>query len=278
MDKLALILAVVGIGLGAYAAFGQSDSTGTTYDSSVSDLESRLATLEAENAEYRKLLGVGAPMSAEGAPAGKLEGRSHLGVPGRVAELEAKLATYDKRFESMEASAAKQPSSSGRWSNNMPAFTSKGFLASAAQAEKRLGLDSGQRAQLDRVIESTQRDLEDLYATPNDDGETLKALMQPPELKADDIENGAIRILGNFGKIRKFKQGKVPGSNETYAEAEKRIINSGKRDARGLLSEDQAKKWDNSHSDHLFRPKGAMGSGAVVSMGFETVIESTEDK
>lgn len=278
MDKLAMILAVVALGLGAYAAFGQSTPGDATYDSSVSDLEARLATLEAENAEYRKLLGVGAPMTAEGAPAGTLEGRSHQGVPGRVAELEAKLASYDKRFESMEASAAKQPGSSGRWSNNMPAFATKGFLASAGQAEKQLGLDSSQRAQLDRVIESTQRELEDLYATPNDAGETLKDLMQPPEIKADDIENGAIRILGNFGKIRKFKQGKIPGSNETYAEAEKRIIGGGKRDARGLLTEDQAKKWDSSHSDHLFRPKGAMGSGAVVSMGFETVIDGPSDK
>lgn len=279
MDKLAVVLAAVAVGLGGYAAFGPSSAApGTPYDTSVSDLAERVAALEAENAEYRKLLGVDGSMAVDapedGAPAesasGTLKGRSHLAVPKRVADLEARVADYEKRFAEMEAKSADA-------ANNAPwerarAFGGKSrYLANLDQAAKALELDANQRAQLDRIIDTTKGDLERLYETPNDDGKTLKDLMKPTTIDlGGDAEKSVVSLMGNFGKIRQFKQAKVPGSNETYAEAEKRIREAGKRDARGLLNEDQQKTWDDSHTDPLFSPPGAM-TGSVVAFSSVTV-------
>ncbi|MDJ0976018.1 MAG: hypothetical protein QNJ98_16285 [Planctomycetota bacterium] len=276
MDKLAVILAIVAVALGGYAAFGKTEEGSSgSYDTSVSDLADRIATLEAENEEYKKLLGVGGPMAVDaeaGADAAEpgtnaaaaLKGRSHLAVPKRVADLEARLADYDQRFADMEAKKAEEKKDEP-WKRASRFFGKNKFLANLDQAEKALDLDSSQRAQLDRIIDTTKAELERLYDTPNDEGKTLKELMKPATINlSGDADSNIVSLMGNLGKVRKFKQSKVPGTNETYAEAEKRIRDAGKRDARGLLNEDQQKKWDDSHTSALFSPPGAM-TGSVVT-------------
>ncbi len=274
MDKLAVILAVIAVGLGGYATFGKTEGSGASYDTSVSDLAERIATLEAQNESYREMLGVEGAMAADGpspesgtATAGALKGRAPVGMPKRVAELEAKFDSYDKRFADMEAKAASAPKR--RSFDHAPAFMGKKFLANLDQAEKALSLDANQRAQMDRIIDSTKTELDRLYEIPNDDGKTLKELMKPTKINlGGDAESTVVSLMGNFGKIRKFKKSKVPGSNETYAEAEKRIRDAGKRDARGLLNQDQQKTWDGSHTDPLF----GRGATAGAMIAFDSAV------
>jgi hypothetical protein len=133
------------------------------------------------------------------------------------------------------------------------------FYPDVDTAARVLKLDDGQKAQLQSVVDETKKELADLHALKNDDGQTWNELSK---VKFEgNAEGGMIAFAANFKKLAEFKGTKVPGTNETFGEADARIRQSGKDRARGVLSPDQAKEWDKSNSNALFG--GGMGIVAI---------------
>ena len=175
-----------------------------------------------------------------------------------VQDLEKRVAAHQSRVDDLEK---KQETAATQFARPMR------FFRTVDQASSALDLSPGQKADLGRVVEDTTRDLDALYDTPNDDGRTFREVSKPKPLttgKGDGDVGPAITLLmSNFAEIQKFKDSKVPGTSETYGQAEQRIRARGTNDARDLLTADQQKTWDRSHPDLLF---GTPSMGNVFSI------------
>ncbi len=275
MDKLALVLAVAAVALAGWTAFGAGHSAGTdverldSLDASVSELTASIASLEKRIGEIPSAAMVGNG-GMTGDDAG-LEGNVRPAtMSDRVAELEKTVKDQNERLASMQDQVDKQPGA-GRFISPRHSI----FFRSVDDAAKQLELDPGQRAQMDRIIESTKRELEDLYNTPNDEGKTWAEMKKfnLKKLTSGDASDGIVAFTSNFAKIAKFKKTKIPGSNETFGEAETRIKNLAKENIGETLNQEQKEKWDNAHTDHLV-------GGGGSSMTFSSVVmeREAEDK
>ncbi len=185
-----------------------------------------------------------------------------------VQDLEKRVSAHETRVEDLE-----------KKTDEVAARTPKRllFLRNVDQASSALGLTPRQKTDLERVVDDTKRDLDALYDTPNDDGQTFREVSKPKPLTSgksnDDVGQAITVFMSSFADIQKFKETKVPGSNETYAQAEQRIRSRGTHDARDLLTPDQQKTWDQAHPEALF---GSMGLGNVFS--FEATTTTTTDR
>ena len=273
MDKFSMLLSVLAVGLAGFLMIdgrGEADTPATDGGSESALLE-RLDRIEAELARLRAggndMLGSSELRVASGASAPELSGMLGSGENAgssasaeRLARIEQELAETKERLTKVEDPAVRALPSSGSFFS--PHGGPRRFFHNADAAAKALELDDRQKQDLAQVIENTQTRLKELYDTPNEDGKTL-AEISTLDLGMNDTAPGEMpdldvtKLMGHVQNIEKFKKGTVPGTRESYRDAEKRIRDEGKAEARGLLNEDQAKKWDNSHTDSMFSSPGA---------------------
>lgn len=275
MGKLALALSLLALGGAGFAVWsaererpsGDRDVFQTSVDARLAAIERGLAELAARPAPVPLLtaapsaagavpeFGAGAPTVGpllQGSP------KAPLSVEQRIAELEKRLAAR------AGAESAGVPLPAGEGAQFM---SSTGFWPDAAAAAKALKLDSVQTSRLEGIVESTQRELDNLFAKPNEDGVLWKDVNAGLQIEGGDPGEFMGKIGEHMKKVSKFRSGKVPGTSETYKEAEQRIRKDGKDRARSLLDTDQAKVWDRSHPDSLFQ-----GGGGSDGFGFVTTI------
>ena len=84
----------------------------------------------------------------------------------------------------------------------------------------------------------------------------------------------ALIELAKRTEINKFKKSRIPGSSETFGEAEKRIKDDAFHEMRRFLKPEQAKKWDKAHKDHLLGPGGG---ASFVSMSVGSIDTKSDE-
>jgi hypothetical protein len=273
MDKFSLLLSVVAVGLaslvllqerGADTAAGPDTRDDAVLMDRLARIEATLATLAAPRGEMLE----GTDSAREPGLTGSSLGAGARDAPEWAARIEKQLAETNERLAKVETSSRDASSVSGMPEGH---FFGRGgaprrFFHNSEAAAKALELDERQKQDLERVVENTKDRLKQLYETPNEDGKTLAEIstldlgsFDGSAGEAPDLDMG--KLMGHVQKVEKFKKGTVPGTRESYRDAENRIRREGKAEARGLLNEDQAKKWDESHTDPLF---SSPGSGPAV--------------
>lgn len=276
MGKVALVVSVLALAGAGWAVVSSRQEAAPQAGELVA-IEGRLLAIERALAEIQARPAPAAPLSAPaagpaspglvtggGAPSlgPRLEGqpRAPRSVEERVAELE-RLAGELKASAADGAVVRSPVGVPGPQLMPMP-----GFWPTVEAAAKALKLDGVQASRLERVVEDANRDLDALYAKPNDEGVLWKDVNVGLELDSLDQADIMAKFSDQLKKTSKFRSSKVPGTSETYAEAERRIRKDAKERARSLLDADQAKTWDRSHPDALFRGAGGDGFGAAVSV------------
>jgi hypothetical protein len=136
----------------------------------------------------------------------------------------------------------------------------------AESATKVLDLDSGQKAELQRIVEDVGRQLSDVRGIPNDEGQTWKDVSTHVVNGGD---GGAIAFsVPDFGAMQRWRKSRIPGSSETYGEAEARIKKDGKDRFQQILRPDQRKTFDDAQSGPLFGG-GTESQAAIMITHFE---------
>jgi hypothetical protein len=252
MNKLALVVALAALVAGGllWSDARAAREELALQEQAVADLRARLDRLPAGAAPSADV--APPPLSA---PAASLDGAAP--APGSLAEelrgLRAELQSQADEIAKLKA-RAELPGHAQAWDPTEKYYTD------VATAAKRLKLDDRQRSELDRLVEETKRELESLHTLPNDEGTTWN---EAAKVKFEG-EEGVLAFATNLGKIQKFKKTKIPGTNETFGDADKRIRGRAKDRARRLLTPDQQKTWDAAHTDGLFGHGGGEGISMVI--------------
>jgi Spy/CpxP family protein refolding chaperone len=284
MNNLGLAAAVMALALGAYVAI------------TVNDQGDRIAELERELAQRAPIAAVTdldairpAPdlLTAEGGMQPVPEDDAADAV---VAEVGAALATRDaprpqsteERLAALEKTVSEQretiaqleeeKSKEQRILGSVRGAMNDRFYHDVDAAAKSLELNERQKQDMKDIADRAQRELADLMDIPNDEGVTWKDASKI-KLSGGDAEGGVTVLMSNFSKMAKFKKSRIPGSSETYGEAEKRIRDRALGDMRNILTPAQTEKWDKAHKDALIRPPGG-----PMSIAFATSSVVGEDR
>jgi hypothetical protein len=205
---------------------------------------------------------VASPRGEGGAsPALAARGEAARTIEERLARLEGESVAAKKAVAALEEKARASP-------HPVP-FDEAGFLNTffpdLETAARVLQLDERQKAGMERVRDDAKRELDDLYAIRNDDGTTWT---EAAKVKFEGSgENGMIAFATNLAKLEKFKKTRIPGSRETFGEADKRIRGRAKEQMRSFLTPDQGKSWDKANTDSIL----GHGGGGDISLAFSTV-------
>ena len=279
MAKLALLLSLLAACLSGYAAWSsceagkdlraQIDANGV--------LAGRIADLEAAAARRGPValpLLAAAPEGTAGpaaAPSAALAGRP--AAPATVADLERRLADLEKKEKEYAELVAKWKGAGADgvvpapqvatelMGANMPAIYN-----TVEDAEKHLGLSPSQKAEFERATEESKRDIEQLKKVPDDEGKTWAEV----EKDVVKIDGGSISFDGT--KLQAFREKLVPGRNESFGAAERRIADGAKKRMRDALTPDQQGKFDKAVMPGLVGNGGGFGGigDIMFSTGFTT--------
>jgi hypothetical protein len=277
MEKLAMILALAALGVGGYALLDGSDKAAqietlgranVQQHEEILDLQARLENALGSPQAQAHLLAAsdgtaGAPAASD-PPAGTatLATRKAATPVERLAELEKRVARQDEhlaRLDEREAKLSKQGAPVRR-------FSARNWYGNLDQAAKALKLDDRQKEDVKDILDRAQRDLGDLYKTPNDDGVTWNQVRKPKM-----VEGGGISLmLPDMKKLAAFRKSRIPGSNETFGHAQERIRNDAFARVRNTLTPAQAKQWDQAHKEPLLRGGPGAFSVAIASFGSDS--------
>lgn len=277
MGKTALLVALVACGLAGWALYEQrgarEDLAAVTEGQQ--SLDGRLLAIERGLADLRQAPAPGETLSApapdSAAPADGAQGPALAGAPKpapRALSLEQRLAKLEQdlagRAKGAAAGARIEVPGADDDAPLTLSFGPRNWLGSLDQATKALNLDASQRSGLERVIEDVQREWAALREQPNEEGQTLKQLQESFNPTSSFGEEGMAGLHEHMAKVARFHASKVPGTNETYEQAARRIRKDGKARARSYLNADQAKTWDKSHTEALFGGGEAMHASVMV--------------
>lgn len=283
MSKSAMALSLVALGAAGWSVFAQQQQADdlAARRNAESELAARLTRLERAQAEGRRdapgatfegtapVAGTEAA-SGEAAPPGAPQLTPAARPPGDVS---ARLAHLERQVA--EVRAADVERSKQRSEGSGPTFSfgpPRGFWPTVDAAAKELDLDAAQRAGIERAVEDARRDLSELHTRANDEGLSLKQINETLAAATREGKDMETAFADHMGRMARWRRSKVPGSSETYAEAEARIRKQGKERARSYLNADQAKTWDKSHPDPMFGGDGA-GMTSMVVVGAAPAIE-----
>ncbi|MHC5010516.1 MAG: hypothetical protein ACYTG6_06120, partial [Planctomycetota bacterium] len=185
-----------------------------------------------------------------------------------VRDLRERMADQEQTIESLREQVASQPTAPRQVHYRQP-----NVIHDVDSAVRELDLDGGQQAELERIVDYTKRRIEDLRLIPNAEGKTWVDVSRNRRRVAAGEAGDFALLVSNFAEINEFRNSTVPGTDETYGEAERRIRNEGKADVRRMLTPEQEKTWDDAHTDGLF---GSQQAG-IVSFAIATEAESEED-
>ena len=122
-------------------------------------------------------------------------------------------------------------------------------------------------------MEEAKRRLDDLNGVPNEEGLTGRSLREALSRPPEEGQDLSVVMTENMARHARWRASKVPGTNETYGQAEQRIRKESKDRARRLLSAEQAKTWDRSPSDLLFGGGMGMATATVMMVGDATAVD-----
>ena len=182
-----------------------------------------------------------------------------------VRELQARVAEQESRVQGVEA-RVEAGGDAVRELRFVPP------IRTVDEAATRLDLSAAQRADVERIVDYAQRDLEDLRNLPNAEGKTWKDV---EAMKTTTSEGGLTMVMTNLAEVMKYRDSRIPGSSETYGEAEQRIRRRASTDIREILTPEQQKTWDDTPTDPLFG--NSSGAGAMISFGVVTPSLPDED-
>ncbi len=274
MDKITLIAALAALAVGAFSISQKDGGEAKIADltEANSDLKDHVTALEVKIDKLLSMDGTPSTLSAD-APASGGEG-SDAGSVGlatrkpttpleRLAELERTVKRQNEMLAKMDA----EEKATGDAASSIRRFMPGNFYFNADAAARDLELSERQKTDMEDTLDRAKRELKDLYATENDDGETWAEVGKPKMTKMGN-DSGISFAMPNFQKINKFKQSRIPGSSETFGQAEKRIKDNAYANVRRTLPADKAKKWDKANKDALLRDRGS--SVSVSSIHIDT--------
>lgn len=266
MGKVAVVVSVVALGAAGWAGWSLEETRKelVTLRGEVEVLappEARIAALEAGRTAPTPppalpgappALGAEAPSLAP-APRGEPSVLAAKAAPPpapRVEELEKRLAALEE----------KEKSAAGRFAS-VPGFAraigGSAFYGSPDDAARDLDLDPAQRSDLDRIVADARRELDDLRKTPDEDGKSYEQLQKE---MLEGTREGGMRI--DLGKVLAWNGKTVPGRNETFGAADKRIRENARARLRETLRPEQQAKLDKAMIDPML---GRGGPGMVFS-------------
>ena len=267
MDKLGAVLAVAALVIGGYAVMqlGEKNSQIEELQAANQELRDRMVTLETgvegalgdepaaglRDAEGSRVLA----RASDGTPIG-LKGRPATAMD-RLAALEKRVAAQDETIAKYEADKKAEGDALSSANSAMRRFTRDGFYGNLDMAAKSLDMKDNQKTDMQDISDRARRELDDLYNSENDEGTTWKEARKPKMIET----NGISLAMPDMKKLAAFKKGRIPGSSETFGEAEKRIRKDAFGRMRNVLTPEQAKKWDKAHKESMLGP----GGGGVVS-------------
>ncbi|MBL9086529.1 MAG: Spy/CpxP family protein refolding chaperone [Planctomycetia bacterium] len=271
MQQVALALSVLAVALAGWVALRTSAGPADRLDRVEAELdELRVLETRVANAERRLAEAAASrpgpvepppPRGDDGTLAASPRAAAASGAAGadgaaapvesRLAELTKRLAAVEEKTKDVEPGSPVALARGGL----ARALGPRGFVTTLDDAQKQLDLSATQRADWDRTLAETKRELDDLRSIPDDEGKTWKQ-------HNEDLVRGMADGSGRFdlGKLMALRGKKVPGRNETYGEAEARIRTQAKQRLRDPLTPEQQKKFDESNVDPLI---GA-GNGPVA--------------
>lgn len=266
MDKLGAVLAIAALIIGGYAAMqlGEKNTRIEQLEEANQELRDRMVTLEtgiegATGNTQAPLRGADGPTTSGpdggSSPAG-LNGRPATALD-RLAALEKQVASQQETIAKYEAKRTAGDSLLNTAASSVRNWSRGGFYGNLDMAAKSLDLKDTQKSDMKDIMDRARQELEDLYAIENDEGETWKDARKPKMLES----NGISIAMPDMQKLAAFKKGRIPGSSETFGEAEQRIRKDAFGRMRNVLTSDQAKKWDKANKDAMLGP----GGGGVVS-------------
>ena len=144
----------------------------------------------------------------------------------------------------------------------------RGFYATPEDAAKDLELDPAQRSDLDRIVADARRELEDLRRLPDEDGKSYEQIQKE---MVEGMRDGAMRF--DLGKVIAWNGKTIPGRNETFGAADRRIRENAKARLRETLRPEQQSKLDKATIDPMLGRGG--GPGMVMSFSTVDVVAST---
>lgn len=267
MDKLAAVIAIAALGVAGHALMqtGAKDAQIEALQTANQELKDRMVTLEAEagtlGGEPAALREAGGTTvlghASDGTPVG-LKGRPASAID-RLAALEKRVAEQDEALAKMESEKSTEAGVAGK---ALRGWSRENFYGNLDMASKALGLEERQKADMQDVLDRAKRELEDLYAIENDEGVTWKEVHKPKMVES----SGFSIAMPDMKKIAAFKKSRIPGSSETFGEAQQRIRKDAFARMRNVLTPAQAKKWDKAHKHGLLNAGSGVSSVAFVGM------------
>lgn len=272
MRNLTFVLALLALGAATFAFLVARDAAHAARDRGDVDaaFEQRIAALEQSNRERKQdappgpvapptLGGVaagGTPPATAGSP--ELAGGAR---PVSAVELERRLAELEKRVPTPPAGVAAGESA--------VAFDALGgattWVGSLDDAAKAFELSPGQKGDMDRILSDARREVDVLRKTPDEAGLTWEAV----EKDVVKMENGTLHFDG--GKLAAFREKVMPGRNESFGSAMRRIREDAAKRLKETLSPAQREKWDKAQTGGLLPGTddggfGFMTFGAAISV------------
>ena len=278
MVRLALVLSVAAAALSgflAYDRFGRCSScdakaapepAAPAADERLLALEGRLLALE-RRPELAAAPTSPAGTDSAGGPtlaAGKRPAGSASAAPAALEEMEKRLAALEEYKTKAEDEAKRAPQFARalggmRYPGGGPVYTS------VDEAKEDLSLTDQQKGDFDRIVADAKRELDDLRKTPDDEGKTWDQVTSDLLATGPD---GAMKL--DIGKVLSFRTKTIPGRNETFGGAERRIQAGARTRLRSTLSTDQQSKFDRATVEPML---GTMGLGANVITSFKTRVD-----
>ena len=270
--KVAILLSVLSIGLAGFLAYDRfggctscrgaaapDASPSAALEEEVKELKARLAALETRPLPIERSPeasgGSGPSLAAGRRPAGKA-------APTEAADdpIEKRLAALEEYKTKAEEEAKSRPQFGRAIRGGRGGFGAN-FYMTVDDAKADLGLTDQQKSDFDRIVADTKRDIDDIWKTPDDEGKTYEQVM------ADMMKAGPSGQPNlDFSKVMGFRNKTIPGRNETYGAADRRVRESGKTAMKATLSTEQQSKFEKSNTDSLFGMPG-IGS-SMVSIAF----------
>jgi len=261
MSKLGVILALVALGVAGWGAsqLCEKDNQIDTLHEANRALQDRLTTIEVKLDEALTPREAATMLTAD-AREGRAGVSRPAGLTGRAASPIDRLAALEEHVEDQNKRLAKlteENAAKAKASSAMRRYSPGNFYGNLDMAAKAMALKDNQKSDMEDYLERAQKELADLHKLENDDGLTWDAISKPKM-----IEGGGFSIaMPDMAKIRKFKKSRIPGSSETFGEAEKRIRKDAFGRMRNVLSPAQTKKWDKANKNAMLRG----GRGGMVS-------------
>lgn len=255
MRTLPLVVALAALGAAAFAvvtALGLSRELRDRADFEAS-VDARLATLETtlatgpRSAAPRAVAGTepgqdagadsgGADPAATGGPGLAAGRRSASG-----AELERRLAALEARAREERAPAPATAVAPETLAAGQPVE----WLGSVDDAARHLELTASQRGDFERVLADAKRDVDALRKLPDEAGTTWETV----EKDVVRMENGAIHF--DASRLTAFREKVIPGRNESFGGAMRRIREDAARRMKETLTPAQRERFDKAQTQGL---------------------------